>query len=276
MNAGKSSSGGTRKSTGLLPQMICTISSIANARPKVNSSSATWPFLCTRRSPKRSTPAPIAPASSGAITSAGQKPNQRLIWKSEESAEHVEARMREVEHAEHAEDDGEPARHQKQQHAEQHAVERGDDDQFKHGHSPCGSRHLAPHAGEVGSRSHPGEAPTAIRDGELTRSPNGQFGRSILQVVGSMVCAVSTLATSLPAPAGLLLVERLLVVAARRTRRCRSAGRTDGRPCAWCPCRRRARRSPCLRAPVATLTGSIDLALSAAAANIRISLTARG
>ena len=34
-----------RKSTGLLPQMICTISSIANARPNVNSSSATWPLL---------------------------------------------------------------------------------------------------------------------------------------------------------------------------------------------------------------------------------------
>src|ERR1700730_9394784 len=40
--------------------------------------------------------------------------------------------MREVEHPEHAEDDGETARHQKQQHAEQHAIERGYDDQFKH------------------------------------------------------------------------------------------------------------------------------------------------
>ncbi|OIQ70654.1 hypothetical protein GALL_477290 [mine drainage metagenome] len=27
------------------------------------------------------TPAPIAPASNGAINSAGQKPNHRLIWK---------------------------------------------------------------------------------------------------------------------------------------------------------------------------------------------------
>src|SRR6266446_6056724 len=70
-----------RKSTGLLPQMICTISSITKARPNVNKSSATWPFLCTRRKPKRSTPAPIAPASRGAISSAGQKPNHRLIWK---------------------------------------------------------------------------------------------------------------------------------------------------------------------------------------------------
>ena len=52
--------------------------------------------------------------------------------KSEEGAEHVEARMREVQHAEHAEDDGQAARHQKQQHAVQHTVERGDDDQFKH------------------------------------------------------------------------------------------------------------------------------------------------
>ena len=56
--------------------------------------------------------------------------------KSEERAEHVEAGMREVQHAEHAEDDGEPARHQKQQHAVQHTVERGHDDQFKHGAPP--------------------------------------------------------------------------------------------------------------------------------------------
>ncbi len=56
--------------------------------------------------------------------------------KSEERAEHVEAGMREIEHAEHAEDDGEPARHQEQQHAEQHTVQRGDDDQFKHDAPP--------------------------------------------------------------------------------------------------------------------------------------------
>jgi len=40
--------------------------------------------------------------------------------------------MREVEHAEHAEDDGQAARHQEQQHAEQDAVESGYNDQFKH------------------------------------------------------------------------------------------------------------------------------------------------
>ena len=44
--------------------------------------------------------------------------------------------MREIEHAQHAEDDGQAARHQKQQHAEQHAVERGYDDQFKHDAPP--------------------------------------------------------------------------------------------------------------------------------------------
>ncbi|UZE52413.1 hypothetical protein ONR75_24960 [Rhodopseudomonas sp. P2A-2r] len=41
--------------------------------------------------------------------------------------------MSEVEHAEHAEDHRQPAGHQEQQHAEQDAVEGGDDDQFKHG-----------------------------------------------------------------------------------------------------------------------------------------------
>ena len=40
--------------------------------------------------------------------------------------------MRKVEYAQHAEDDGQAARHQKQQHSVQHAVERGCDDQFKH------------------------------------------------------------------------------------------------------------------------------------------------
>ena len=56
--------------------------------------------------------------------------------KSEERTEHVEARMRKVEHAQHAEDDGQTARHQKQQHSVQHAVERGYDDQFKHDTPP--------------------------------------------------------------------------------------------------------------------------------------------
>ncbi len=98
--------------------------------------------------------------------------------KSEEGAEHVEARMREIQHAEHAEDDGEAAGHQKQQHAEQHTVERGDDDQFKHGIPPRNKGRVRPeNSGADGSHA------------------NGQFGRSILQVVGSMVCAVSTLAT---------------------------------------------------------------------------------
>jgi hypothetical protein len=44
--------------------------------------------------------------------------------------------MREVEHAEHAEDDGQAARHQEQQHSEQDAVERGYDGQFKHDAPP--------------------------------------------------------------------------------------------------------------------------------------------
>ena len=56
---------------------------------------------------------------------------------SEERTEHVEARMREVQHAEHAEDDGEAAGHQKEQHPEQDAVQRGNDDEFKHGPAPA-------------------------------------------------------------------------------------------------------------------------------------------
>jgi hypothetical protein len=44
--------------------------------------------------------------------------------------------MREIEHAQHAEDDGQTAGHQEQQHPEQDAVERGYDDQFKHDTPP--------------------------------------------------------------------------------------------------------------------------------------------
>ena len=47
---------------------------ITNDRPKVMSSSGTWPNLWTRRRQSRSNRAPITPTTSGAITSAGQKP----------------------------------------------------------------------------------------------------------------------------------------------------------------------------------------------------------
>ena len=50
----------------------------------------------------------------------------------EEGAEHVEAGMGEVEHAHHAEDDGQPARQQEEQHAEQHTVQGRNDNEFKH------------------------------------------------------------------------------------------------------------------------------------------------
>ena len=51
---------------------------------------------------------------------------------SKKCPEHIEACMREIEDAEHAEDDGQAACHQEQQHSEQNAVQRGDDDKFEH------------------------------------------------------------------------------------------------------------------------------------------------
>ena len=57
-------------------------------------------------------------------------PSRQLV--AEEGAQHVEAGMREVEHAHHAEDDGQAARQQEEQHAEQDAVEGRNDNQFKH------------------------------------------------------------------------------------------------------------------------------------------------
>ena len=47
---------------------------ITNDRPKVISSSGTWPNLWTRRRHSRSNSAPIAPTTIGAITRPGQKP----------------------------------------------------------------------------------------------------------------------------------------------------------------------------------------------------------
>ena len=71
---------GTRFSIGLRPQTMITNSAIRYARPNVNRISPTWPCLCTWRSPKRSIAAPSAPTTSGAMTSAGQKPMWRPIW----------------------------------------------------------------------------------------------------------------------------------------------------------------------------------------------------
>ena len=75
VKAGPCSTAGGWNSIAVRPQTSCTSSRITKDRPKVIKSSGTWPNLCTRRSAKRSNAAPSAPTSSGAITSAGQKPH---------------------------------------------------------------------------------------------------------------------------------------------------------------------------------------------------------
>src|SRR5262249_36751391 len=83
---------------------------------------------------------------------------QRLAdLEAEERAEHVEARVGEIEHAHHAEDEREPARHQEQQHAVEHAVEGGDDDELEHG-----SAFPSPRREEVAARSAAGEGVTIV------------------------------------------------------------------------------------------------------------------
>src|SRR5450432_333343 len=72
--------GGTRFSMGPRPHTMITSSPITYESPKVKRISATWPCWCTRRSPKRSTAAPMNPHASGASTSAGQKPTHRPTW----------------------------------------------------------------------------------------------------------------------------------------------------------------------------------------------------
>ena len=47
-------------------------------------------------------------------------------------AEHVEARMGEIEHAHHAEDQRQAARHHEEQHAVEHAVQRREGDELQH------------------------------------------------------------------------------------------------------------------------------------------------
>ena len=90
-----------------------------------------------------------------------------------------------------------------------------------------------------------------------------QFGRCILQVVGSAVSLRVDLGVGLEAEPGLLDVELHLVGERRDEHRLQQLvvvgahlDVADGR-----------RRSSGLRAPCATLTGSLDLALVAAAAN---------
>ena len=79
MKAGKSSSAGTRKSTGLLPQIICTTSSIDERKPEGEQQLGDMAVLVHAAQAVAFDAAPIAPTSNGAINSAGQKPNHRLI-----------------------------------------------------------------------------------------------------------------------------------------------------------------------------------------------------
>ena len=91
----------------------------------------------------------VNPSQSKSLDCGSERPRQQ--WSDEERgpetepsadleskkcAEHVEACMREIENAEHAEDDGQAACHQKQQHSEQNAVQRGYDNKFKHDTPP--------------------------------------------------------------------------------------------------------------------------------------------
>ena len=67
------------KPTAVRPQISCTSSSKTYDRPKVISSSGTWPNLCTRRRQKRSKAAPSPATTNGAMNSPGQNPTTRAI-----------------------------------------------------------------------------------------------------------------------------------------------------------------------------------------------------
>ncbi len=127
----------------------------------------------------------------------GPEPEPAADLESEKCAEHVEARMREVEHAEHAENNCQAAGHQKQQHAEQHAVKRGYDDQFKHDPSTP--------PGYIKVTFTPAGAGVNAVVCDLLRA--GHLAGGWQHGLGGV-----DLGGTLPAPAGLFLVERLLVV----------------------------------------------------------------
>ena len=74
VNAGTCSDSGGRKSSATRPHTSCTISTATKDRPKVISSSGTWPNLWVRRRAVRSNTAPSTPTTTGATSSAGQKP----------------------------------------------------------------------------------------------------------------------------------------------------------------------------------------------------------
>ena len=79
VNADPRSDSGGRNSTPIRPQVRMTSSKTTNDRPKVMSSSGTWPNLCTRRRQVRSNNAPSAPTTSGATIRPGQKPMSSAI-----------------------------------------------------------------------------------------------------------------------------------------------------------------------------------------------------
>ena len=84
-----------------------------------------------------------SPCQQGSDEERGPEAKPAANLEAEKRAEHVEACMREIENAEHAEDDGQAACHQKQQHSEQNAVQRGDDDKFEHDTPPLNDESTA-------------------------------------------------------------------------------------------------------------------------------------
>ena len=65
-----------------------------------------------------------SPCQQGSDEERGPEAKPAANLETEKRAQHVEACMCEIENAEHAEDDGQAASHQKQQHSKQNAVER--------------------------------------------------------------------------------------------------------------------------------------------------------
>ena len=126
------------------------------------SSSGTWPNLWTRRRHERSNSAPSAPTTNGATIRPGQKPIEARDRVGDVGAEHVEAGVREVQHAHHAEDERQPrAQHEQQQPVAQ-AVEHRDGEEL-HRPRECRARGAENERGPSRSRSGPVQERKSLR-----------------------------------------------------------------------------------------------------------------
>ena len=105
---------------------------MTKASPKVNKSSETWPRRCRCLQPVALDKRADRADHQRRQNEPGPESDATADLEAEIGAEHVEARVGEIEHAHHAEDQRQAARHHEEQHAVEHAVQRREGDELQH------------------------------------------------------------------------------------------------------------------------------------------------